>query len=143
ILGTLRSAAFRCDRRGTAFVVNQPEVLEEVRSVFERYERALCSNDVQELDRLFLDSPETLRYGTAENLYGYDAIKAFRGGRSPPGGRELLRSAITTYGMDYAVANVEFRRKGSPRIGRQSQTWLRTSEGWRVVAAHVSLMDAE
>eukprot|EP00933_Yihiella_yeosuensis_P067853 TRINITY_DN7295_c0_g4_i1.p1 TRINITY_DN7295_c0_g4~~TRINITY_DN7295_c0_g4_i1.p1 ORF type:complete len:147 (-),score=19.43 TRINITY_DN7295_c0_g4_i1:459-899(-) len=123
--------------------VNVPNVLAEVQREFQRYEKALCSNDVEELDRLFLDSPETVRYGTGENLYGYQEIKAFRSGRSPPGDREILRSAVTTYGQDFAVTNIEFRRHGAKRIGRQSQTWLRTVDGWRVVSAHVSLMDAE
>ena len=121
--------------------VNIPEVLAEVTREFERYERALCSNDVEELDALFREGPETLRYGTGENLYGSDEIRSFRSGRAPPGEREILRTVVTTYGRDFAVANREFRRAGSQRIGRQSQTWLRTPEGWRVVAAHVSLMD--
>lgn len=83
----------------------------------------------------------TLRYGAAENLYGYDAIRAFRAGRSPQGlARRVLRTAITTYGRDFATTNIEFQRDGSDRIGRQSQTWMRTPQGWRVVSAHVSLM---
>lgn len=121
--------------------INLPDVLAEVTTAVERYEAALISNDVQVLDTLFWNSPHTLRYGAGENLYGYDEIRAFRAQRSPQGlAREVLRTAITTYGQDFATANLEFQREGSTRIGRQSQTWMRTPQGWRVVAAHVSLM---
>ena len=123
--------------------INLPDVLAEVQTQFARYEQALVSNDVAVLDELFWNSPHTLRYGVGENLYGYEAIAAFRAARPAQGlARELLRTVITTYGRDVATANVEFRREGSTRTGRQSQTWLRTPEGWRVVAAHVSLMPA-
>jgi hypothetical protein len=122
--------------------INLPEVLTEVSAVFLRYEQALVSNDVAVLDELFWNSPHTLRYGATENLYGYDAIRDFRAGRSPQGlARELLKTVITTYGRDFATANTEFQRKGSGRTGRQSQSWLRTKQGWRVVAAHVSLIE--
>ncbi|PTX06533.1 DUF3225 domain-containing protein [Achromobacter mucicolens] len=121
--------------------INLPDVVAEVTAVVERYEAALVSNDVQVLDALFWNSPHTLRYGAGENLYGYDQIRAFRAQRSPQGlARQVLRTAITTYGRDFATANLEFQREGSARTGRQSQTWMRTPEGWRVVAAHVSLM---
>ncbi|OAE62440.1 DUF4440 domain-containing protein [Achromobacter xylosoxidans] len=121
--------------------INLPDVVAEVTTVVERYEAALVSNDVQVLDALFWNSPHTLRYGAGENLYGYDQIRAFRAQRSPQGlARQVLRTAITTYGRDFATANLEFQREGSARTGRQSQTWMRTPEGWRVVAAHVSLM---
>jgi hypothetical protein len=123
--------------------INQPDVLAEVSAAFARYERALVTNDVAVLDELFWNSPHTLRYGVAENLYGYDEIQAFRAGRPAVGlAREVLRTVITTYGTDYATANIEFRREGAARTGRQSQTWARMPEGWRVVAAHVSLMAA-
>jgi len=121
--------------------INLPDVLAEVTAAVERYEAALVSHDVQVLDTLFWNSPHTLRYGAGENLYGYDEIRAFRAQRSPQGlARQVLRTAITTYGEDFATANLEFQREGSTRIGRQSQTWMRTPQGWRVVAAHVSLM---
>ena len=121
--------------------INLPEVLAEVQAVFARYEAALVGNDVAVLDELFWDSPHTMRYGAGENLYGYEAIQAFRAGRSPQGlARQVLRTVITTYGRDCATANIEFQREGSARTGRQSQTWLRTPQGWRVVAAHVSLL---
>lgn len=126
--------------------INLPDVLAEVQAVFARYEAALVGNQREVLDELFWNSPHTLRYGFSENHYGHADIAAFRASlpqQSPP--RELLRTDITTYGRDFATANVEFRREGSPsgsrQIGRQSQTWLRTPEGWRVVAAHVSLLD--
>jgi hypothetical protein len=122
-------------------IVNAPEVLAEVEAAFERYERALMDNDVEALDALFWRSPHTVRYGVGENLYGFDEIARFRQER--PGGspqRRLLRRAITTFGQDLATANVEFQREGGGRIGRQSQTWVRTEDGWKVVAAHVSLM---
>lgn len=121
--------------------IDIPEVLEEVRTQFARYEKALTSNDVAVLDELFWNSPLTLRYGAGENLYGYEAIAAFRAARPAQGlEREVLRTVITTYGRDFATANIEFRRAGSDRVGRQSQTWVRMPEGWRVVAAHVSLV---
>jgi hypothetical protein len=120
--------------------INLPEVLAEVTAAFERYEDALVHNKVEVLDELFWDSPHTLRYGATENLYGYEAIRAFRGARKPPGPREVLKTVITSYGRDFATANIEFRRAGSDKTGRQSQTWLRTPQGWRVVAAHVSLL---
>ena len=123
--------------------INAPAVLAEVTAAFARYEDALVHNKVAVLDELFWGSPHTLRYGATENLYGYQAIQAFRAGRPSAGlARELTRTVITTYGTDYATANCEFRRAGSEAIGRQSQTWLRTPEGWRVVAAHVSLLAA-
>lgn len=121
--------------------INLPDIVAEVTAAFERYETALVTNDVQELDTLFWDSPHTLRYGAGENLYGYEAIREFRAGRSPQGlARRVLRTALTTYGTDFATTNIEFQREGSDRIGRQSQTWMRTPAGWRVVSAHVSLM---
>jgi len=121
--------------------VNLPEVHAEVSAVFLRYEQALVTNDVAVLDELFWNSPHTLRFGATENLYGYQAIAAFRAGRPAAGlARELLKTVITTYGTDMATANCEFRRVGSERTGRQSQTWLRTPAGWRVVSAHVSLL---
>ncbi len=120
--------------------INLPEVLAEVTAAFARYETALVSNDVTVLDELFWNSPQTLRYGVGENLYGYDEIRAFRASRPSQGlARDLLRTVITTYGRDFATANVEFRRVNGDRTGRQSQTWMRTAEGWRVVSAHVSL----
>ena len=121
--------------------VNIPEVVAEVTTAFDRYEDALVNNKVDVLDELFWDSPHTLRYGATENLYGYAAIQDFRAGRPATGlTREILRTVITTYGTDFATANVEFQRHGSPKTGRQSQTWMRTAQGWRVVAAHVSLL---
>lgn len=121
--------------------INLPEVLAEVTAQFQRYEDALVNNKVAVLDELFWHSPHTLRYGATENLYGYAAIQAFRAGRPAQGlERSLLKTVITTYGTDMATANVEFQRAGSAATGRQSQTWLRTPDGWRVVAAHVSML---
>ena len=121
--------------------INLPDVVAEVTAAVDRYETALVNNQVEVLDVLFWNSPHTLRYGAGENLYGYEAIRAFRAARSPQGlARRVLRTVVTTYGQDFATANLEFQRDGSDRIGRQSQTWMRTPEGWRVVAAHVSLM---
>ena len=120
--------------------INLPEVHAEVSAAFARYEEALVTNQRAVLDELFWNSPHTLRYGFSENHYGHADIRAFRASlpvQSPP--RELLRTVITTYGRDFATANVEFRREGSRVIGRQSQTWIRTDDGWRVAAAHVSL----
>jgi len=120
--------------------VNIPEVVAEVSDLVARYETALVTNDVRVLDELFWESPHTLRYGATENVYGYDAIKAFRAGRSPANlGRSVTRITITTFGSSFATANLEFQRVGAA-VGRQSQTWVRMPEGWRVVAAHVSLV---
>ena len=122
--------------------INNPSVLAEITEIFDRYEKALVENDVPVLEELFWDNRLTLRYGVRELLYGMDEIRAFRRGRSGDGPRDLQRTTITTYGTDYATANTEFTRVGmTSKVGRQSQTWVRMPEGWRVVAAHVSLMD--
>jgi hypothetical protein len=121
--------------------INNPTTLAEVTAAFARYEDALVNNKVAVLDELFWDSPHTLRYGAGENLYGYAAIQAFRAARPATGlARALLRTEITTFGDSFATANCEFQREGSTRPGRQSQTWMKTAEGWRVVSAHVSLL---
>ena len=121
--------------------INLPDVVAEVAAAFERYEKALVTNDVAVLDELFWESPHTLRYGVTENLYGYDAIRAFRAARPAQGlERAVLKTVITTYGREFATANIEFQRTGTARSGRQSQTWIRTPQGWRVVCAHVSLL---
>lgn len=121
--------------------INKPAVLAEVLDVFLQYEDALVNNKVAVLDDLFWDSEHTLRYGVGENLYGHSMIREFRANRSSVNlKRKILRTVITTYGDDFATANIEFVRDGSVQIGRQSQTWLRTPEGWKVVAAHVSLL---
>lgn len=121
--------------------INIPSVVAEVRQAFERYEQALVSNDVAVLDELFYDSPHTVRYGAGENLYGYAEITAFRKARSPLGLQRTLRNTvITTYGRDFATANTEFQRDHPAQSGRQSHTWVRTEAGWRIVAAHVSLL---
>jgi len=120
--------------------VNIPEVVSELQGLFARYEQALNRNDVEVLDELFWNSPQTVRYGVAEQHYGYEAICAFRAAVVPTDlRRELLKLVITTYGRDFATASCEFRRLESGRRGRQTQTWARTEAGWRVVAAHVSL----
>jgi len=123
--------------------VDLPEIVAEVTAAFARYEQALVSNDVATLDELFHNDPRTIRYGGTETLYGYRAIKAFRAARSPAGlARMLSKTVITTYGHDFAVASTLFRRAGAPgKIGRQMQTWVRLPEGWRVVAAHVSMIE--
>ena len=123
--------------------VDLPDVLAEVTAEFARYEQALVTNDVAVLDELFQDDPRTLRYGGGENLYGYQEIMAFRAGRSPAGlMRRTDRTLITTYGRDMAVASTLFYRDSSPgKVGRQMQTWVRFSEGWKIVAAHVSMID--
>jgi Protein of unknown function (DUF3225) len=123
--------------------VDLPDVLVEVTEQFARYEKALVSNDVAVLDDLFRADGRTLRYGTGENLYGYDAIMAFRAARSPAGlMRRTAKTVITAYGRDAAVASTLFYRDSSPgRVGRQMQTWIRFPEGWKIVAAHVSIID--
>jgi hypothetical protein len=122
--------------------INIPEIVQEVTDAFQRYETALNANDVTTLDALFWKSPHTLRYGIGEQLYGYDQIAAFRSGRDPKFvmNRDLLKLWVVTYGRDFGTANCEFRRHGQTRLGRQSHTWMRTPEGWRIVAAHVSFL---
>lgn len=124
-------------------ILNNPVTFAQVAEAVDAYEAALMANDVAALDGAFWASPHTVRLGVAENLYGFDQIAAFRLGRaggSPP--RTRLRTEITTFGDDLAIAHVEFQRDGSDRIGRQSQTWIRTADGWKVACAHVSLMQA-
>ena len=123
--------------------IDLPDVLAEVTAQFERYERALVSNDVAVLDELFRKDSRTLRYGVAENLYGHHEIASFRAARSPIGlMRKIARTVITTYGRDSAVASTLFYRENAPgKVGRQMQTWVRCPEGWRIVAAHVSIID--
>ncbi len=122
--------------------INLPDVHAEVTAVFQRYEHALVNNLVDELDALFWPSEHTVRYGVAENLHGIAAIRAFRAARPATGlARTLSDTVITTFGRDLATAMTQFRRDGNPRLGRQSQTWVRGPAGWQVVAAHVSLID--
>jgi hypothetical protein len=123
--------------------IDSPEVVAEVRAAFDRYEKALNDNDVPTLNATFRDDPRTIRYGGAEILYGYAEIKAFRTARTPPGTRTISKTVISTYGRDHAVASTLFHRPSQPgKVGRQMQTWVRFPEGWRVVAAHVSMIDA-
>jgi hypothetical protein len=122
-------------------VINDPDVLAEVEQAFAAYERALMENDLDPLDALFWNSPFTVRYGPGQNLYGFEAIAAFRVGRvggSPQ--RSVFTTVITTFGTDFATANTEFQRENAPKPGRQSQTWVRFAEGWRVVSAHISML---
>ena len=121
--------------------INTPKVLAEVQAVFERYEQAVVHNDVAVLDELFWNNPLTLRYGVVENLYGFNSIQSFRASRSKGIRRALNNTVITSYGEDFATANTEFQSAGNSRNGRQSQTWIKTSDGWRIVSAHVSWRD--
>ena len=125
-------------------VINDPTVLAEVTALFDRYEDALVGNDVETLDALFWNSAHVIRYGGAEILYGAEEIRAFRAARPSAGlARSLSRTTITTFGQDFATASTLFHRDGAPgKVGRQMQTWARLPEGWRVVAAHVSVIDA-
>lgn len=123
--------------------IDLPDVLAEVGEAFARYETALVTNDVAVLGELFRNDPRTLRYGGGENLYGYNEIQNFRSARSPVGlMRKTARTVITSYGRDTAVASTLFYRDNAPgKVGRQMQTWIRFTEGWRIVAAHVSVID--
>jgi hypothetical protein len=122
--------------------INRTDVLAEVTAACDRYEKALVTNDVAALGELFWNSPHVLRYGPTENLHGYEQIAGFRAARSQLNlERTVLRRIITTFGQDFATANVEFLRPPVTRIGRQSQVWARMPEGWKVVAAHVSLIE--
>jgi hypothetical protein len=123
--------------------IDLPEVVAEVKAAFDRYEKALVTNDVATLDAIFRDEPRTVRYGATEILYGHDEIKAFRAARSPAGlMRTLSRTEIQTYGRDFAVANTLFHRTTMPgKVGRQTQVWVRFEDGWHIVTGHVSLVD--
>lgn len=123
--------------------IDIPQVKAEVEEAFARYETALVSNDVETLEALFQDDPRTIRFGGGENLFGMDAIRAFRRARSPTGlARTLAQTVITTYGRDFAVASTLFHRENAPgKVGRQQQSWVRLPEGWRAVAAHVSVIE--
>ena len=124
--------------------INLPDVVAEVTAAFQRYDKALVANDVAVLDELFWNGPHTLRFGVTENLYGYEAIASFRATRTPMNHtRRLMNTVITTYGRDFATANTEFQREGSTLTGRQSHVWLRCPEGWRIAAAHVSLLKVD
>jgi Protein of unknown function (DUF3225) len=122
--------------------IDIPEVVAEVKAAFDRYEKALGNNDVAALNSTFRNDPRTIRYGGTENLYGFAEIEAFRVARLPPGARTIAGTVITTYGRDFAVASTLFHRASTAgKVGRQMQTWVRFPEGWRVVAAHVSVID--
>lgn len=122
--------------------IDLPEVVAEVSAAFEAYEQALVSNDVAKLDAMFRKDKRTIRYGVGENLYGHEEVAAFRAARPAINlARTRSRTVITTFGRDFAVASTLFQRGGGNKIGRQMQTWVRLDEGWRVVAAHVSLID--
>lgn len=119
--------------------INIPDVVAEVTEAFKRYETALGSNDLDGIDALFWDSPLTLRYGPNGTLLSHKAISDFRRARKTAGlERSLQNTLITTYGHDFATANTEYTRLGSGVVGFQSQTWMRTAEGWKIVSAHVS-----
>jgi Protein of unknown function (DUF3225) len=124
--------------------IDLPEVVAEVREAFERYEKALVTNDVATLDTQFSKDERTIRYGVAENLYGHKEVAAFRARRPPINlMRTRSRTVITTYGRDFAVASTLFHRESLPgKVGRQMQSWVRFEDGWRVVAAHVSIIEA-
>jgi hypothetical protein len=123
--------------------INRPEVVKQVRERFMQYEAAINSNDVRVLDECFLDSPHTVRFGMNEELWSFDEVRAFRRTPNTAGTpRKLVRYEITTYGEDLAVANAVFTRAGVDKIGRQSQTWVRLGGEWKIVSAHVSLVNA-
>lgn len=122
--------------------IDRPDVLGEVTSAFQRYEKALVSNDIEVLDELFWHDERTVRLGAGENLYGISEIREFRASRPATGlDRELRNTVITTYGDSFAVCSTEFTRTGSDRIGRQQQSWVKLAGNWRIVAAQVSLMN--
>ncbi|WP_138465968.1 oxalurate catabolism protein HpxZ [Poseidonocella sp. HB161398] len=125
-----------------ATVINDPETLEGLAAAFARYERALTGNLLEEMDDLFWHDSLTVRLGAGENLYGIEAIRAFRAARPSKGlDRSLQNTVLTTFGTEFGTACTEFTREGSPRTGRQTQSWVRFPEGWKIVAAHVSLME--
>jgi len=129
-------------RSGAGVEIDLPDVVAEVKAAHERYERAIVSNDDAVLGESFRHDPRTIRYGNAENLYGYAEIEAYRASSTGPGPRTLAKTVITTYGRDFAVASTLAYRASAPgQVGRQMQTWVRFPDGWKIVAAHVSTID--
>jgi hypothetical protein len=123
--------------------INDPEVVAELAALYPQYEQALVSNDVETLVRMFWVSPQVMRFGVTENLYGADELEAFRKSRPSVGlARTITRLDILTFDRDFASITLEFERASPGRItrGRQSQVWVRLPEGWRIVQAHVSLL---
>ncbi|GAN66132.1 AtzH-like domain-containing protein [Acetobacter orientalis] len=117
------------------------ELLQTLSALSDAYEQALGTNDLEKLDSFFYDGPEVVRYGVGENLYGAEQIAAFRRARqggSPP--RTVLRRSITPLSSHVAMISLEFQRQGSQSIGRQTQTWINTNTGWKIIVAHVSMM---
>ncbi|MFC3441846.1 oxalurate catabolism protein HpxZ [Sphingobium rhizovicinum] len=119
--------------------IDDPDLLAEMTAAFAEYERALMEDDIPAMDALFHDAPTTNRYGVGEVLYGIDAIRAFRKGRGGSPQRTLGKVAITIYGDNFATADAEFFRNNNDRRGRQTQSWVKFPDGWKVVSAHVSL----
>jgi hypothetical protein len=124
-----------------SMLIDDPETLAEITAVFEAYEKALLEHDAETLDAMFLQSGKAVRYGVAEVQYGIDEVRRFRA-LQKPFDRTLSRTVITSYGRDMAIASTLFHRPDFPgQVGRQMQTWVKTADGWRVAAAHVSMMD--
>jgi hypothetical protein len=124
-------------------VINDAETVAELERLYPEYERALVTNDVDTLTAMFWAAPQVMRFGVTENLYGIEELEAFRKGRSPANlARKVVRQDIVTFGTDFGSVTLEFEREKDGKVtrGRQSQTWVRFDEGWRVVAAHVSLL---
>jgi hypothetical protein len=124
-------------------LINEPVTVAELQALYPQYEEALVTNDVETLTAMFWASPSVMRFGVSENLYGIEELEAFRKGRSPTNlARKILRLDIVAFGTDYGSVTLEFERDTNGTIihGRQSQTWVRLPEGWRIVAAHVSLL---
>ena len=140
--GSLAQQRTPAPSANTNLEIDLPEIVAEVKAAHERYEQALVSNDDAVLGASFRNDPRTVRYGNAENLYGYAEIEAYRARSQGPGPRTLAKTVITTYGRDFAVASTLSYRANAPgNVGRQMQTWVRFPEGWRIVAAHVSTID--
>jgi hypothetical protein len=122
--------------------IDRPEVLASLRAAFDAYEAALLRHDVAALDAFFDDDPATVRYGVAEHGYGMDAIRRYRAAALPVHpGRQLRNIVLRSFGADAGSACCEFLAPDTAMIGRQSQTWVRIDGAWRIVAAHVSLLD--
>jgi hypothetical protein len=139
-------AAVSPEEKSISMIINDPETIAELKALYPLYETALVNNDADTLTRMFWSSPQAMRFGLNENLYGIDEIESFRKGRSPANlTRTVRRFDIVTFGRDVASITLEFERtiNGQSRQGRQSQLWVRLPEGWRIVSAHVSMLPAE
>ena len=124
--------------------IDDPAVIAEVTALFHAYEAAFMTNDVETLTGFFWHDARLTRYGIADRQLGMAEMRAFRAATPAPAfTRRLENLRISSFGPDTAIAQVEFLRSDTSLRGFQTQTWVRLPEGWRIVAAHVSMIAFE